>query len=510
VGVDAREVAVSPDGKTLAMIALSGERPNVYVYPLDPLIEKPVARQLTSTGDERSSLHFIGDRLYFRAEGRVMSVPLHGDMADGPHSGQPEGAGEIGIAAPGEPSSPASRGPADGPRESPLALEMDIDFQQDKKVIFDQAWRYLDENFHDPKFNGADWQAIRQTWLPRVMSASTPVELRRLLSLMVGELNASHLGVGAPVDPSAPATGQLGVEFDPVEYDRTGQLKISRIVPFGPADLVKLKPGDLLADVDGQSTDRPANLDQLLDGKADREVVLTIEDGADKKEVRIMTASNANMRTLLYRDWVESNRRYVAAASGGKLGYVHLEDMLKPTLARLASDLDQRNQNYIGIVVDARNNAGGFVNGYAIDVFSRKNYITMLARGNPAVTGRTQLGQRFLGLPTILVTNRETLSDGEDFTEGYRSLQLGKVVGEPTAGWIIFTEGTTLLDGTRFRLPAVTINDNNGIPLEMHPRPVDVAVDKPFGQSLSGRDAQLDTAVAELLKQLDAKEKSSP
>ena len=33
---------------------------------------------------------------------------------------------------------------------------------------------------------------------------------------------------------------------------------------------------------------------------------------------------------------------------------------------------------------------------------------------------RQSLGQRALGLPTVLVTNESTLSDGEDFTEGYR------------------------------------------------------------------------------------------
>ena len=54
----------------------------------------------------------------------------------------------------------------------------------------------------------------------------------------------------------------------------------------------------------------------------------------------------------------------------------------------------------------------------------------------------------------MLVTNQHSLSDAEDFTEGYRSLRLGKVVGEPTAGWIIYTWNTTLIDGTVFRSPA--------------------------------------------------------
>jgi hypothetical protein len=36
--------------------------------------------------------------------------------------------------------------------------------------------------------------------------------------------------------------------------------------------------------------------------------------------------------------------------------------------------------------------------------------------------------------------------------------------------------------------------------MEMHPRPVDFAVTRPVGEGLSGKDSQLDRAVAELMK----------
>jgi C-terminal processing protease CtpA/Prc len=119
------------------------------------------------------------------------------------------------------------------------------------------------------------------------------------------------------------------------------------------------------------------------------------------------------------------------------------------------------------------------------------------------------LGQRALELPTILVTNRHTLSDGEDFTEGYRSLHLGKVVGEPTAGWIIYTSGVQLIDGSTLRLPFNRITTNDGELMEMHPRPVDVPVAKPVGESLTGRDSQLEAAVTELLKEIGSRSRGN-
>ena len=130
-----------------------------------------------------------------------------------------------------------------------------------------------------------------------------------------------------------------------------------------------------------------------------------------------------------------------------------------------------------------------------------------VGKGN--VVTRIHLGQRALELPTILVTNRHTLSDGEDFTEGYRSLHLGKVVGEPTAGWIIYTSGVQLIDGSNLRLPFDRITANNGELMEMHPRPVDVPVAKPVGESLSGRDSQLEAAVTELLKEIGSRSRGN-
>ncbi len=201
---------------------------------------------------------------------------------------------------------------------------------------------------------------------------------------------------------------------------------------------------------------------------------------------------------------MEQRREYVAKASGGRLGYVHMADMSAGALSQLHLDLDAENHSRQGVVIDVRNNNGGFVNVYAIDVFARRGYFNMLSRGLPSVSSRTELGQRALELPTILVTNQHSLSDAEDFTEGYRTLKLGKVVGEPTAGWIIYTGGVTLIDGSAPRMPGTKIFASDGTPMEMHPRPVDVPVTRPVGESYTDKDVQLDTAVAELLKQLGA------
>jgi C-terminal processing protease CtpA/Prc len=126
----------------------------------------------------------------------------------------------------------------------------------------------------------------------------------------------------------------------------------------------------------------------------------------------------------------------------------------------------------------------------------------MTPRGLPTAPARSALGQRALELPTILVTNQHSLSDAEDFTEGYRTLQLGPVVGEPTAGWIIYTWNVRLVDGSTLRLPRMRVKGADGKDMEWNPRPVDHAVTRPIGEDDLGRDGQLDEAIRVLLRRL--------
>jgi len=194
--------------------------------------------------------------------------------------------------------------------------------------------------------------------------------------------------------------------------------------------------------------------------------VAAAADGSAKREVVVRPVDTSTERSLLYRKWVNERREYVARVSNGKLGYVHIRDMGTGSLNQLYVDLDPENRAKKGVVVDIRNNNGGFVNAYALDVFARRPYMTMTPREMPPSPARTMLGQRALELPTILVTNQMSLSDAEDFTEGYRALSSARVVGEPTAGWIIYTGGTQLIDGSTLRSPFIRITGADGKVME--------------------------------------------
>ena len=470
-GMDIGRAWLAPDGKTVVFTSAGGGQPNLYVWALDDGTRAPASpRQLTTTPGAKSVIGFSSDsrELWYLEGGRVVIVPVAGGAT----------------------------------RAVNVTASLDVDFVADKQVAFEQAWATQRDQFYDPAMHGVDWSAVKERFEPVVRAATSPDEFRRLLSLMVGELNASHSGASGPAAAPPAPTGRLGVRFDRELYERDGALRVTEVVKLGPADVAGVAPGDRLTAVDGVPLTRADNLDSLLANQVGRKVTLTLAGPAGARTVSLQPTTTGTVKELLYRQWVEERRAYVARVSNGRLGYVHMFDMGEQSLARLHFDLDAENMGREGVVIDVRNNNGGFVNAYALDVFARRPYMSMTTRGSVTAPARNQLGQRALERPTVLVVNQHTLSDGEDFTQGYRVLGLGKVVGEPTAGWIIYTSNITLVDGTSLRLPFIRVDDDEGKNMELVPRRVDVPVTRPMGEHVTGADSQLDAAVRVLLGQL--------
>ena len=472
LGLNAETPVISPDGKTLLFGARSANQLGLYTYSLDELSkEPPVARQLTSTPGRKNDYAFSpdGKEVYFLENGAVKSIAIETRM----------------------------------PKTIAVSARMEVDFDAEKKVVFEEAWETLNRRFFDANFNGRNWLKLHDEWAPYIAGVRTSDELRRDINLLIGELNSSHSGINRGIGPgNGPQpvqVGDFGLRFDREAYEAGKGLVVREVIELGPSSIEgSIMPGDRLVSVNGEDVGTK-NLDSMLEDTVGKRVVLGVETHGKMRDAVVRPVSSGAAVGLLYRQWVESRRALVDRVSGGKIGYVHIADMSDASLQQLYIDLDAQNESKQGVVVDVRNNNGGYINGYALDVFTRQNYLMMTQRGMTPVPSRQALGQRALGLPTVLVTNESSLSDAEDFTEGYRSLKLGKVVGEPTAGWIIFTGAQPLIDGSAVRVPGSRIQDLRGQTMEMHPRPVDVEVERPLGETETGSDAQLERAVKELL-----------
>ncbi len=476
VQMDATALCISPDSRDLIFSAVVAGKQNLWTLPLDEARADQPPRQLTSSGASKGWAQFAPDgKSFYYLEGGQITIRKF-------------------------PSGEASH--------LQVAAEVTIDFNQEKLQIFDESWRLLRDHFYDPTFRGLDWTAARAQFTPLAAGAQTTADLHAIINLMVGELRASHLGVYGGW-PGPRQDGYTGLLFDHGELARSGRLRIAGIVPDSPAALAgdSLRIGDELLAVDGVPLGPNVSLDMLLQRTVGRRVVLRVApfDGSGPpREVALRPISADQYDHLRYRSWVYTNEAYVHRISGGRLGYVHIRQMDYESYQQFLVDLDSEIHSKEGVVVDTRYNGGGHTATFILDVLARRSLLLSAYRDRTFADASYLAGNRLLNKPTVLVTNESSVSNTEMFSEGYRRLGLGKVVGRPTAGAVIWTSRRVLLDGNIIRLPHLRVATPEGEELEGKGRAVDVDVPLAVGELPGVRDSQLDAAVRVLLEQIAA------
>ena len=477
--LNASAESIRPNSKTLIFRAAMTGQQNLWSLSLEEDKRGELPKQLTGTANGKGNVHFIpnGKKFYYTDGGRIHSV----------------GMGEDG----------AKEGDA---KALDTRAEVEVNFHLEKMQAFDEAWRLIRDGFYDPQFHGCDWEQVHQTFRPVVEGVQTQVEFRELLNLMVGELNASHLGAGGRSD-SAPDSF-LGADFDRETLEGDGHFKITEIIPESPLTLPEepAQVGEYLVAVDGIPLNRGINLPERLQRKQGKRVTVKLNNKPQLegcREVTLQPIDIGQHRHLRYKEWVRWNETYVHEKSDGRLGYVHIREMSYEAYLQFIADLDTETHDREGVVLDVRFNPGGHIAPFILDVLHRRAYTQSNYRGLISTTDTNLAGNRILEQPVILITNEHSGSNAEMFSEGFRQLGLGKVVGMPTAGAVIWTWGWGLLDGTVFRLPRLRVTTLEGENTEGTARPVDRQVDRPLGEAAQGIDSQLDVAVEQLLAQID-------
>jgi tricorn protease len=395
-------------------------------------------------------------------------------------------------------------------------IKMTVSTQELYTEMFDQSWRYLAEHFYDAKHHGADWDAVRARYRPLVKHVALKEDLYSLLYLMLGELNASHLGVRGYVQAPEEMTADLGLIFDET-YTGPG-LKVKEVLKRGPADRrgVLFFPGDLVLAIDGVEVTATADVSKLLNGKVDENVVLQVGSTAatapkDRRRFEIQAASRGRIADLMYERWVERNAARVAEMSKGKLGYIHIPSMDEAGLDRFVRSLYSDNFDKEGIVLDVRFNGGGFTHDKVLNYLGGREHTLFRQRdGGEGLVLRSS--DRKWTRPLSLLINNRSFSDAEIFPNAFRTLGLGKLVGEPTGGMVIGTYSVPLVDGSDFRIPRTGVFTAKGVNMEKEGVAPDVLVESHPDDLARGNDVQLDKAVAVLQEDVVAwkKKQGSP
>lgn len=393
--------------------------------------------------------------------------------------------------------------------------KMEIDYQEELKQIFNEGWRALNAGFYDPKFHGEDWNKLRKIYEPLCLMASTKEDFQFVYNLMLGQLNASHMGLYAGDNPKQTQnnrTGLIGCEFT---NDNKG-LMIKSVLKGSPASKQdsKLLPGEIILKVNGVAIQKNEDFDALMDEMAGERVLLEVLDTAGiSREVIIWPV--ASLAKELYEDWVTERRRLTNEYSNGKLGYIHIQGMDWKSFERFERELMAAGNGKEGLVIDVRYNGGGWTTDYLMAILTVRQHSYTIPRG--AAEDLTKEHKKFKEYypygerlpfaawtkPTVTLCNESSYSNAEIFSHAYKELGLGSLVGKATYGAVISTGAYNLIDGSYVRMPfRGWFVKSSGLNMENGPAIPNYELEISPDYKSKGKDEQLKKSVDVLMDKI--------
>ncbi|MFW5816302.1 MAG: S41 family peptidase [Wenzhouxiangella sp.] len=378
------------------------------------------------------------------------------------------------------------------------------------RQMFVDAWRMQRDWLFDPDLRGQDWEAVRERYAPLAERVGDRRELDDLLGQMVAELGVLHSQVRGgeyPDEPEAGAPAFLGGAFEAVD----GGLRITHIYrsdPELPADRSPLaRPGaglavgDVITAVNGRAVRSPADLARQLDHQAGQQVRIDYRRASGSASAVVEPVSAWGDWGLRYQDWIQGRRETVDELADGRIGYLHLNAMGSNDIATFAREF-YANIDREGLIIDVRRNRGGNIDSWIIEKLLRRAWMFWQT---PAGEQFWNQQQTFRGHLAVLV-DPLTYSDGETFSAGVKTLGLGPVIGQRTAGagvWL--SNNNRLVDRGLMRAAQTPQFDAEGRWLvEGFGVVPDITVENPPHATWQGQDAQLERAVEVLLERLEA------
>ncbi len=391
-----------------------------------------------------------------------------------------------------------------------------LDPREEIRQMFNEAWRLHRDYFWDPNMGGIDWAAMREKYRPLVGRVTDRNELNDLLAQMVSELSTMHTfvhGGDFRKGSDRAITASLGalLERDPA----AGGYRVRHIYESDPDLPDQLSPlarpwvdianGDIILAVNGIPTLSVPDIGKLLQNLAGKQTRLRVASGVSGKQrdVIVKPITPGQEKNLRYSEWEYSRRRLVEKLGGGDIGYVHLRAMG-------STDISQWALQYYpifkrkGLIIDVRHNRGGNIDSWILEKLLRKAWFYWQPRvGNPS----WNMQYAFRGHMVVLC-DEWTASDGEAFSEGFRRLGLGKVIGTRTwGGEIWLTASNVLVDKGIATAAELGVYGPEGEWLiEGHGVEPDITVDNLPHETFQGKDAQLRAA----LKYLQEKIRKEP
>lgn len=371
---------------------------------------------------------------------------------------------------------------------------------EEREYIFDHIWKQVSEKFYDKDIHGIDWAMYRDAYRRFLPYINNNFDFQEMLSELLGELNGSHTGARYYASTSG-NLGKLGFIPD-YDYDGDG-LKIAEVLAGGPLSIVdpEIKAGDIIEAIDGKAIKAGENWFPLLTMKAGDKVLVTVKKNGKKSEEIYVEAGYSDY-SQLYKRWVKQREEMVEKLSGGRVGYVHVAGMDSDSFREVYSKLLGKYRTAEAVIVDTRNNGGGWLHDDLATLLSGKAYIKFEPRGQYIGTEPYSKWTK----PSCVLVGENNYSDACGFPYVYKTLGIGKLIGAPVPGTMTAVWWEQQIDPTIiFGIPQVgAVGLKEGRYLENMQIEPDILVYNDPASVLNGEDKQLEAAVKEMLKEIGA------
>ena len=381
-------------------------------------------------------------------------------------------------------------------------------------VGFDHCWAAMRDHFYDEKLGKSDWNKVRDKYRPLASQAIDIETFTTVVQLMLGEINGSHLGfmpnLTSKAEPSAKgwieSTRHLGVRFGE-NFAGPGWM-IRDVLPNGPASRAKSKllAGEVLLKIDGIDLSPTMDPTLVLNATPEKELTLTVKALDGKiREVLLLPASFLNVKTMLYQKWLEDNQSMVDKLSAGKFGYLHISAMDMPSFVKFEAELYSQAAGKDGLVIDVRENGGGSTADHLLTALTQPVHAIAVPRGGSPGYPQDRKVYASWNKPIVVLCNQNSFSNAEIFSHAILALKRGKLVGVPTAGGVISTGATQIIDLGTLRMPfRGWYGSLDGEDMELHGAMPHIILWPEPGELPKGKDRQLEKGVEVLKSEVEA------
>ncbi len=379
--------------------------------------------------------------------------------------------------------------------------------------IFHEVWRRYRDWFYVSNMHGYDWVALREQYKPFLQYVSHRSDLNYVIAEMISELTVQHAYVegGDFQIPPRPRSGLPGARF---ELDKqSGRYRISQILGGeNEVDMyrsplteigVNVSVGDYVLAIDGEELKATDDPYRLLRNRADNPVSLTVNKTPTMEGSRIVSYRPiTDESNLIYLNWVTNNRHQVSAATGGRVGYIHIPDMGNNGIREFIKWYYPQIRKE-GLIVDVRANGGGNVSRMLIERLRRK--LLALNFSRTVDEANTYPDAVFVG-PMVALLDGNSASDGDIFPAMFREAGLGPLIGKRSWGGVVGISGRgALIDGGGISVPESGFASTKGeFIIEGYGVDPDIEVDNDPKSEIEGRDPQLERGIAEIMAKLKA------